>query len=214
MWPETLGCLIWWEPGWGGRCTRPVSASYDMLCVRVAVAVAVAVAGCSLALGCRPASEADVAAVQTLPGASDRPRPASAVTRRCGSHYAEEFDAGLESRTVEAGPVSLVAFRVSPVPSGSSPARNFKVMVRLEPGTDARVRAMSAGTSLIYDRDRFSKANVYRLSDGERTVRFVGCQDHPAVFNGSILTTGPRTVRLDILLDTQRIPITVSAFEG
>ena len=201
-----------------------------MRCVRVAIAVAVAVAGCGLANGCRTASESDVAAVQTLPAASDRPRPGSAVqtlpaasdrprpgsavTRRCGSHYAEEFDAGLESRTVEAGPVSLVAFRVSPVPSGRSPARNFKVMVRLEPGTDARVRAVSAGTSLNYDRDRFSKANVYGLSDGERTVRFVGCQDDPAVFNGLILTTGPRTVRLDILLDTQRIPITVSAFQG
>jgi hypothetical protein len=180
----------------------------------MAVAVAVALAGWGLAQGCRTSSEADVGAVQTLPAASDRPRSGSAVTRRCGSHYAEEFDAGLESRTVRAGPVSLVAFRVSPVPAGRSPARNFKVMVRLEPGTDARVRAVSAGTSLNYDRGRFSKANVYRLSDGERTVRFVGCQDRAAVFNGSILTTGPRTVRLDVLVDTRRIPITVSAFQG
>ena len=198
----------------------------------LAVAVAMALAGGGLVQGCRTASDAEVArrsasdpevaptqtvpasATQTVPATADRPTPEAAVARRCGSHYAEEFDAGLETRTVEAGPVSLVAFRVSPVPSGRSPARNFKVMVRLEPGTDARVRAVSAGTSLLYDRARFSKANVYRLSDGERTVRFVGCKDGPAAFNGAILTNGPRTVRLDVLVDERRIPITVSAFQG
>jgi hypothetical protein len=63
----------------------------------------------------------------------------------------------------------------------------------------ARPRAGStatAGTTLLYDRAKFRTDNIYRLTDGDRSVRFVGCRDRSAVFNGAILTTAPRTVDL------------------
>src|SRR5829696_9242625 len=59
------------------------------------------------------------------------------VVRSCGSHYATDFDTGLESRIVHAGAVSLVGFGVSPVPSERAPVGTFKVMVRVNAGTDA-----------------------------------------------------------------------------
>ncbi|MEQ4209263.1 hypothetical protein [Actinopolymorpha sp. B9G3] len=164
-----------------------------------------------------------VEAYQTLPASADRAAPsgrsagstpAVEVTRRCGSDYAEDFDAGLGARTVGAGPVELVAFRVSPVPSGHSPARMFKVMIRIAPGSQAALRTVTAGTSLAYDRARFAKDNIYSLSDGEPAVRFVGCRDRSAVFNGGILTTGPRTVRLEIIHDDRHLPVTVRAYDG
>jgi hypothetical protein len=134
------------------------------------------------------------------------------VVRTCGSHYATDFDTGLESRTVQAGSVSLVGFRVSPVPADGAPVRTFKVMVRLNAGTDAEVKTTTAGTSLLYDRARFNTSNVYQLSDGDREVRFNGCPDQSAVFNGSILTAGPRKVELQITVDGRMTPIVVSAY--
>jgi hypothetical protein len=87
-------------------------------------------------------------------------------------------------------------------------------MVRLDAGTDAELETMTAGTALLYDRARFSTGNVYQLSDGDRSVRFTGCPDQSAVFNGAILTAGPRTVDLQIEVGGQSIPVRVSAFGG
>ena len=134
------------------------------------------------------------------------------MVRRCGSHYAAEFDPGLESRTVSAGPVSLVAFRVSPVPAGTVSVRAFKMMVRLQAGSEARLETATKGTSLLYDRARFTDSNVYQLSDGERSVRFVGCPDQPTLFNGAILTTGPTTVDLGIITGGGQTDIPVTGY--
>jgi hypothetical protein len=134
------------------------------------------------------------------------------VVRTCGSHYATDFDTGMESRTVQAGSVSLVGFRVSPIPADGAPVRTFKVMVRVDAGTDAELTTMTAGTSLLYDRARFNTSNVYQLSDGARRVRFTGCPDQSAVFNGAILTSGPRKVELQITVDGRMTPILVSAY--
>jgi hypothetical protein len=41
--------------------------------------------------------------------------------------------------------------------------------------------------SLAYDRATFNRDNMYRLSDGDQTVRFIGCSDRPAVFNGAVV---------------------------
>jgi len=150
----------------------------------------------------------------TVPAASDRPTPGGPVTRTCGSDYAEDFDSGVESRTVTAGPVSVVAARVSPVPGAGSPVRTFKLAVRLDAGSAAALSTSTAGTALIYDRASFRKSNVYRLADGDRSLRFVGCRDRSAVFNGAILTTGPRTVDLEVVTAGRRIPVTVTAFRS
>jgi hypothetical protein len=136
------------------------------------------------------------------------------VVRACGSHYATDFDDGLESRIVNAGAVSLVGFRVSPVPSEGAPVRTFKVMVRLNAGADADIETATAGTSLLYDRARFVTGNTYQLSDGDRRVRFTGCRDNSAVFNGAVLTSGPREVELRITTDRRTTPILVSAYGG
>jgi hypothetical protein len=48
------------------------------------------------------------------------------------SQSRRELDPGSESRTFVAGPVAMVPSRVNPVPEGTSPARNFKLSVRLE----------------------------------------------------------------------------------
>ncbi|MEQ7010920.1 hypothetical protein ABN028_32530 [Actinopolymorpha sp. B17G11] len=190
--------------------------------VHLAVVGALVTMGCGAVDGVR-SDPSGVEAYQTLPASADRAAPsgrsagstpAVEVTRRCGSDYAEDFDAGLGARTVGAGPVELVAFRVSPVPSGHSPARMFKVMIRIAPGSQATLRTVTAGTSLAYDRARFAKDNIYSLSDGEPAVRFVGCRDRSAVFNGGILTTGPRTVRLEIIHDDRHLPVTVRAYDG
>ena len=149
-----------------------------------------------------------------VPGDADRPTPGGEVVRRCGSHYAAEFDPGLEHRTVVAGPVSLVAFRVSPEPTGVVSVRTFKVMVRLETGAEATVETATAGTTLLYDRARFNSSNAYRLTDGERRVRFVGCPDGPAVFNGAVLTDGPTTVDLDVVVGGRDHDVQVAAFDG
>ncbi|HKF88894.1 MAG TPA: hypothetical protein VKB85_12585 [Propionibacteriaceae bacterium] len=136
------------------------------------------------------------------------------VVRSCGSHYATDFDTGLESRIVQAGAVSLVGFRVSPVPSERAPVRTFKVMVRVNAGTDAVIETATAGTSLLYDRARFNTGNDYQLIDGDRRVRFTGCPADSAVFNGAVLTSGPRKVELRITTDGRTTPILVSAYGG
>jgi len=118
----------------------------------------------------------------------------------------------MESRTVQAGSVSLVGFRVSPIPADGAPVRTFKVMVRVDAGTSAELRTTTAGTSLLYDRARFDSSNVYQLSDGDRRVRFTGCPDESAVFNGAILTSGLRKVELQVTVDGRMTPILVSAY--
>ncbi len=136
------------------------------------------------------------------------------VVRTCGSHYATDFEPGLESRIVNSGAVALLGFRVSPVPSEGAPVRTFKVMVRVNAGTDAEIETATAGTSLLYDRARFNTGNTYQLSDGDRRVRFIGCPDNSAVFNGAVLTSGPRKVELRITIDGRTAPILVTAYGG
>jgi hypothetical protein len=101
---------------------------------------------------------------------------------------------------------------VSPVPAGAVPVRAFKMSVRLAKGSEARLETATDGTSLLYDRARFAESNVYQLSDGERSVRFVGCPDQPALFNGAILTTGPTTVDLGIIAGGSRTDVRVRAY--
>ena len=113
-----------------------------------------------------------------------------------------------------AGAVSLVGFRVSPAPSEAVGVRTFKVMVRLDAGTDAEIETATPGTSLLYDRARFTTSNSYQLSDGDRRVRFTGCPNNSAVFNGAVLTSGPRKVELRITIDGRTTPILVNAYGG
>jgi hypothetical protein len=135
-------------------------------------------------------------------------------TERCGNEVQADFDPGLESRTVIAGPVAMVPFRVSPVPRGTSPARNFKVQVRLDAGTRATLRSKTPGTTLVFDRSATRQDNIYRLEDGTKRVRFTGCSDRSAVFVGVVLTTGPRTVDVDVVAKGRRTPVTLTALEG
>jgi hypothetical protein len=128
-------------------------------------------------------------------------------TERCGEAVQTELDPGLEARTVIAGPVAIVPSRVSPVPAGTSPARNFKLSVQLE----ATLRTKTPDTTLLFDRDRTRRDNVYSLSDGTRSVRFTGCPDRSAVFVGAVLTTGPRTIDVDVVADGLRTPVTLTA---
>ena len=88
------------------------------------------------------------------------------------------------------------------------------MMVRLAAGSEARVEIATAGTSLLYDRAQFSESNVYQLSDGERSVRFIGCPDQPALFNGAVLTTGPTTIRLAVVTDGGRADVRVTAYDS
>ena len=106
----------------------------------------------------------------------------------------------------------MVAFRVSPAPTGTASVRAFKLMVRLAEGSKARLETATDGTRLLYDRARFTDSNVYQLSDGERSVQFVGCPDQPALFNGAILTTGPTTVQLGIITGGSRTDVRVTAY--
>lgn len=172
----------------------------------VAVSIAVTLAGCA----------ADPVAPLPMPLTpdADRPSPDGGVVRRCGSHYAEEFDAGLEARTLAAGSVSLVSFRVTPVPAGTAGATTFKVMVRLAAGVETRLETITPGTTLLYDRARFADTNGYRLSDGERSVQFVGCPDRPAVFNGAVLSTGPTAVVLQVFTGDDRRTVRIAAYAG
>jgi len=193
------------------HCLRCYWTVRRALLALMALTSAVAVTGaCGVAGRTDPA---DVSSQTTVDPTADRPK-SGRVVRLCGSHYATDFDAGLESRIVHAGPVALVGFRVSPVPDEGAPVRTFKAMVRLDAGTDAELETMTAGTALLYDRARFSTGNVYQLSDGDRSVRFTGCPDQSAVFNGAILTAGPRTVDLQLKVGGQSIPVRVSAFGG
>ena len=86
------------------------------------------------------------------------------------------------------------------------------MMVRLAAGSEARLETETEGTRLLYDRARFTDSNLYQLSDGERSVRFVGCPGQPAVFNGAILTTGPTTVDLVIIADGGRTDVRVKGY--
>ena len=84
--------------------------------------------------------------------------------------------------------------------------------VRLAEGSEARLETATDGTRLLYDRARFTDSNAYQLSDGERSVRFVGCPDRPALFNGAILTAGPTTVDLGIITGDSRTDVRVTAY--
>jgi hypothetical protein len=86
------------------------------------------------------------------------------------------------------------------------------MMVRLAAGSEARLETRTEGTRLLYDRARFTDSNVYQLSDGERSVRFVGCPDQSALFNGAILTTGPTTVELGIITSGGRTDVRVTGY--
>ncbi len=147
-----------------------------------------------------------------MPSDADRPTADGGVVRRCGSHFAEDFDRGLEARTVTAGPVSLVSFRLAPAPSPPGEVRTFKVMVRLAADAEARLETITPGTTLLYDRARFPDASRGSLSDGERSVQFVGCADRPAVFNGAVLTTGPTSVALRVHTRAGRTDLTLTAY--
>ncbi len=163
----------------------------------VAVVVAVIVGS-----GCSDGSEAKPVRAQRPP------------TERCDGAVQPELDPGLESRTIVAGPVALVPSRVSPVPEGASPARNFKLAVRLDPRADATLRTRTAGTTLLFDRDSLHRDNIYRLGDGTKSVRFTGCPDRSAVFVGVVLTTGPTTVDVDVRAKGHRSRVTLTAFTG
>ena len=197
------------EPRHHFRCYRIVW--------RVALAGVLLSSGAALtATSCSAAGGPDGAAAPSHPSvdpAVDRPTGGQ-VVRSCGSHYATDFDAGLETRIVAAGAVSLVGFRVSPAPSEAVGVRTFKVMVRLDAGTDAEIETATPGTSLLYDRARFTTSNSYQLSDGDRRVRFTGCPNNSAVFNGAVLTSGPRKVELRITIDGRTTPILVNAYGG
>jgi hypothetical protein len=138
--------------------------------------------------------------------------PTTLRTERCGSHVQTDFDPGLESRTVIAGPVAMVPSRVTPVPGGTSPARNFKLAVRLDAKAEAILRTKTRGTSLMFDRTRARQDNVYRLADGRRSVRLTGCPDQTALFVGAVLTTGLRTVDVDVVTKGRRTPVKLTAF--
>jgi hypothetical protein len=140
---------------------------------------------------------------------SAAPKP---PTERCADAVQPDLDPGLESRTVIAGPVAMVTFRVSAAPGGTSP-RTFKLAVRLDPKADATLRTRTAGTSLLFDREAARRDDI-RLEDAAKRVRFTGCHDQPAVFVGAVVTTGPRTVDLDVLANGRRTPVTVTALDG
>jgi hypothetical protein len=144
-------------------------------------------------------------------GPEPSPAPKS-PTERCGDDVQAELDPGLESRTVIAGPVAMVPSRVTPVLSGVSPARNFKLSVRVDAEADAMLRTRTKGTALLFDRERARRDNVYRLADGAESARFTGCPDRSAVFVGAVLTTGPRTVQVDVIAEGMRTPVTLTAF--
>ncbi len=195
------------------RNRRRRCCDYVRRCVVGLVAALISVAALVACNAGGHANSAGASSPSSVHPTADRPGGGT-VVRTCGSHYAADFDAGVESRIVTAGSVSLVGFRVSPVPSGSAPVKTFKMMVRLSAGTVATVETMTEGTSLLYDRARFESSNIYALSDGDRSVRFNGCPEQSAVFNGAVLTAGPRTVALKITVDGRTIPVEVSAFGG
>ena len=88
------------------------------------------------------------------------------------------------------------------------------MVVRLAAGSEARLETATDGTQLLYDRARFADSNVYQLSDGERSVRLIGCPDQPALFNGAVLTTGPTTVDLRIFTGGGRTDVRVAAYDS
>lgn len=171
-----------------------------------ALVLGLSIPGCGLAE--RPESEVS----PSLPVQADRPAAGGPVIRRCGSHYAAEFDAGMEGRIVTAGPVSIAGFRIAPEPDASAPVRTFKMMVRLTAGAEATLATRTRGTSLLYDRARFAANNTYRLSDGDEVVHFRGCPQTPAIFNGAVLTAGPVTVDLDITTGGATTAVRVTAY--
>jgi hypothetical protein len=163
-------------------------------------------------VGCGRAERPEAEVTQTLPVQADRPSAGAPVIRRCGSHYAAEFDAGMEGRIVTAGPVSIAGFRIAPEPDASAPVRTFKMMVRLTPGAEATLAIRTGGTSLLYDRAVFTSSNTYRLADGDQVVHFRGCPDTPAIFNGAVLTTGPTRVDLDVTTGSVATAVRVTAY--
>ena len=167
-------------------------------------------------VGASACTAAEAPAPQVTPTVAveaDRTTPGGPTVRQCGSHYANDFDAGVDDRVVQAGRVSLLTFRVTPVGGEHGSVRAFKVMVRLQTGANASVETTTEGTTLLYDRARFQSGNLYRLSEGDRSVRFIGCPDKPAVFNGAVLTTGPRSLALEIVEGGQRHAVTIAAYE-
>jgi hypothetical protein len=174
-------------------------------------------AGCGGPAAPAPTSDptSDPTSVPTLvPSDADRPTADGGVVRRCGSHFAEEFDLGLEERTVRIGKVSVVSFRLAPAPSPPGRIRTFKVLVRLAAGAEARLETMTPDTALLYDRARFAETSHDSLSAGERSVQFTGCADRAAVFNGAILTTGPTAVRIRVHTQAGRSDRTITAYTG
>lgn len=131
--------------------------------------------------------------------------------RTCAGASQEDLDDGLDARTVTTGPVQLVAFRVSPAPANSQ-ARNFKVMIRLEPGAQVRLAARTPGTALLFDRAAFRRDNVYALSDGTGEYGFAACPDRSAAWVGAILTSGPTTVTLAFLYGGAWHEVRVTAY--
>ena len=132
----------------------------------------------------------------------------------CAETVQPELDPGLETRTVVAGPVSLVTFRVSAVPEGAPPAQNFKLAVRLDAGADATLRTRTAGTTLLFDRAALLPDNTFRLDAARKSIRLTGCPDRSAVFVGAVLSTGPTTLHVDVRAHGHRKRVTLSAFTG
>jgi hypothetical protein len=149
-----------------------------------------------------------------LGGEAKQSPPPKLPTERCGSHVQTNFDPGLESRTIIAGPVALVPFRLAPATDATSPVRAFKVAVRVDAKARAALRTKTQATSLLFDREAFRRDNVYGLADGSKSVHFAGCRDRSAVFVGAVLSTGPTTLDLDVVVKGRSTPVTLTAFQG
>jgi hypothetical protein len=102
------------------------------------------------------------------PTAGSSSPPAGTFVRECGTEIGSEFDAGLESRMVAAGPVSFVPFRVSPVPNGDAPMRGFKIQVRTEAGNDCDSHHRHAGDVAALRPSKFRRTTPTRWKTGRR----------------------------------------------
>ena len=103
-----------------GGCTRlsggrPLTPSAKTWCRRDVKAAWLLVLLAPVGASACTAAEAPAPQVTpTVAVEADRTTPGGPTVRQCGSHYANDFDAGVDDRVVQAGRVSLLTFRVTP----------------------------------------------------------------------------------------------------
>jgi hypothetical protein len=150
---------------------------------------------------------------------------AAPFTRDCDSpRVVGRLHPNAERFAIRAGPLAFLNLKsfakTAPrffEPARPGAARASTILVRIQAGRVATVFLQSGAkrdASFVFDPREMNRdpASGYDIPDGSAAVRFIGCEDAPATYDGYILISGPGCYQARIHTDTQSRFVRTLAF--